>query len=491
MNGRAVSTNFIRNSISVVSKHNLALLTDFYELTMAYGYWKSGMVDKEAVFHLFFRKKPFHGPFAIAAGLQSALEFLKNFHFDASDLAYLESLKVFEKPFLDYLSNFKLRCDIDAVPEGTAVFQYEPLLRVQGSLIDAQLLEGLLLNIINFQTLIATKAARICAAAHPDPVIEFGMRRAQGIDGAISASRAAFIGGCPSTSNVIAGKLFGIPVKGTHAHSWIMAFPDEIEAFKAWGKAMPSNVVFLVDTYDTIHGTKKAIDVAKKLKNVQFAGVRIDSGDLAQLSIQVRKLLDEAGFSETRIMASNELDETLILDLKQQGAKINLWGVGTHLVTGKDQPALDGVYKLSVIRDSKSAPWQYKMKLSEQLVKTTDPGILQIRRFSNAKGHEWDMIYDELLGVPSQPTAVSIFDPTKKESPTSALHSKDLLVPVMRGGKVVYTSPPLTAIQQHAKSELQKLKAAVRRFTSPQIYFVGLEQSLFDLKLRLIEELKH
>ena len=475
----------------MIYKENLALLTDFYELTMAYGYWKSSMEEKEAVFHLFFRKKPFQGPFAIAAGLQTVLEILKNFHFDASDLAYLESLKMFEKPFLDYLSKFKLRCDIDAVPEGTPVFQYEPMLRVQGPLIDAQILEGLLLNIINFQSLIATKAARICAAAHPDPVIEFGMRRAQGIDGAISASRAAFIGGCPSTSNVIAGKLFGIPAKGTHAHSWIMAFPDEIEAFKAWGEAMPSNVIFLIDTYDTLKGTKKAIEVAKKLKNVKFAGVRIDSGDLAQLSIQVRKLLDEAGFFETRIMASNELDESLIVDLKHQGAKINLWGVGTHLVTGQDQPALDGVYKLSAIRDSKSAPWQYKLKLSEQLAKTTDPGILQIRRFSNQQGHEWDMIYDELLGVSNHPTAVSIFDPTKKESPTSGLHWQDLLVPVMRGGKIVYNFPTLNAIQKHAQSELQKLKAAVRRFRSPQTYFVGLEQSLFDLKLRLIEEIKH
>jgi nicotinate phosphoribosyltransferase len=253
----------------MIYKENLALFTDLYEITMAYGYWKTGMADKEAVFHLFFRKKPFQGSYAVAAGLGTALEILKDFHFTASDLTYLATVKgfdnkpLFDQGFLDYLSKFSLRCDIDAAPEGTTIFPYEPILRVQGPLIDAQILESLLLNIINFQSLIATKASRICSAASPDPVIEFGLRRAQGIDGALSASRAAFIGGCPATSNVLAGKLLGIPVKGTHAHSWIMAYPEEEQSFQAWGDAMPNNLIFLIDTYHTIDGAKKAIRIAR------------------------------------------------------------------------------------------------------------------------------------------------------------------------------------------------------------------------------------
>ncbi len=453
----------------------LALLTDLYELTMAYGYWKTGMSSKEAVFHLFFRKNPFGGSFALAAGLETALNLLKEFRFDPSDLAYLEKLEgsdgnpLFEKKFIDYLSTFELSCDIDAVPEGTVVYPYEPLLRVQGPIIHAQILESILLNIINFQTLIATKAARICYAAAPDPVIEFGMRRAQGIDGALSASRAAFIGGCPATSNVLAGKLFGIPVKGTHAHSWIMAFPEELESFAGWSDVMPNNLIFLIDTYDTIKGAKKAVEIAKALrkKNIHITGVRLDSGDLAQLSIQVRKILDEAGFKDAKIMASNELDEYLIADIKRQGAQINLWGVGTHLVTGKDQPALDGVYKLSAIRDSKTSPWQYKVKISEQLVKVTNPGLLQVRRF---KG--FDIIYN--LGT--EPHEEATFN--------------DLLVPVMRQGKIVYQFPTLIDIQKKAQNELNELPPAVRRFVNPQPYFVGLEKSLYALKMKLIEDIK-
>jgi nicotinate phosphoribosyltransferase len=465
---------------------------------MAYGYWKTGMAKKEAVFHLFFRRQPFQGTFAIAAGLETALQVLKNFHFDASDLAYLETLRgsdgkiLFEKAFLDYLSTFSLKCDIDAIPEGTPVFPYEPLLRVQGPLIHAQILESLLLNIINFQSLIATKAARICYAARPDPVIEFGLRRAQGIDGALSASRAAFIGGCPSTSNLLAGKLFGIPVKGTHAHSWIMAFPDEEESFKAWADAMPNNLIFLIDTYDSIKGAKKAIEVGKALrqKNIAMAGVRLDSGDLAQLSIEVRKLLDQAGFKNAKIMASNELDEHIIADLKHQGAKIDLWGVGTHLVTGKEQPALDGVYKLSAIRDSKTSPWRYKVKISEQLVKATNPGLQQVRRYTNADGYEFDMIYDEAQKLPVKPVAMDPFDPTRTQAPETGLKHQDLLVPVMREGKIVYKIPPLPAVREHALTELEKLNPALRRFLYPQPYFVGLEKSLYDLKLKLIEEIK-
>jgi nicotinate phosphoribosyltransferase len=481
-----------------IYQENLALFTDLYELTMAYGYWKTGMAKKEAVFHLFFRRRPFQGSFAIAAGLETALNLLKNFRFEASDLAYLETLRgtddrpLFEKPFLDYLSTFSLQCGIDAVPEGTPVFPYEPILRVQGPIIHAQILESLLLNIINFQSLIATKASRICYAARPDPVIEFGLRRAQGIDGALSASRAAFIGGCPSTSDVLAGKLFGIPVKGTHAHSWIMAFPDEEESFKAWGDVMPNNLIFLIDTYDSIKGAKKAIQIAKTLrqKNITITGVRLDSGDLAQLSIEVRKLLDEAGFKNAKIMASNELDEYLVADLKRQGAKIDLWGVGTHLVTGKEQPALDGVYKLSAIRDSKTSPWRHKVKISEQLVKVTNPGLLQIRRYTTSSGYEYDILYDQSRPLPSQLVALDPFDPMHVKKPGSNMHHRDLLIPVMRQGKVVYDFPSLPAIQKQAQDELEKFHPAIRRFLNPQPYFVGLEKTLYDLKLSLIEEIK-
>lgn len=480
-----------------IYQENLALFTDLYELTMAYGYWKTSMAKKEAVFHLFFRRKPFQGTFAIAAGLETALNLLKNFHFEASDLAYLETLRgtddrlLFEKAFLEYLSTFSLQCDIDAVPEGTVVFPYEPILRVQGPIIHAQILESLLLNIINFQSLIATKASRICYAARPDPVIEFGLRRAQGIDGALSASRASFIGGCPSTSDVLAGKLFGIPVKGTHAHSWIMAFPDEEESFKAWGDVMPNNLIFLIDTYDSIKGAKKAIHVAEALrqKKIQMTGVRLDSGDLAQLSIEVRKLLDDAGFKTAKIMASNELDEYLITELKRQGAKIDLWGVGTHLVTGKEQPALDGVYKLSAIRDSKTSPWRHKVKISEQLVKVTNPGLLQVRRYSNTAGYEYDILYDQSQPLPSKITALDPFDPMNTKTTSSDTY-RDLLVPVMRKGKVVYDLPSLPEIQKYSLTELEKFNPAIRRFLNPPPYFVGLEKTLYDLKQALIEDIK-
>ena len=280
-----------KDPLQAVYRESLALLTDLYELTMAYGYWKLGMAEREAAFNVFFRRKPFSGGFAITAGLEIALEFLEHFRYSAADLAYLETLRgsdgtaLFEPGFLEYLEKFSFKCDIDAMPEGTPVFPYEPILRVQGPILHAQLLETPLLNILNFQTLIATKSARVCWAARPDPVVEFGVRRAQGIDGGLSASRAAFIGGCESTSNVLAGKVYGIPVKGTHAHSWIMAFDDEEASFEAYAGVMPNNCIFLIDTYETIGGVKKAISVAKKMrqKGIEMIGVRLDSGDLAQL----------------------------------------------------------------------------------------------------------------------------------------------------------------------------------------------------------------
>ena len=481
----------------MIYKSSLALLTDLYELTMAYGYWKLGIKDREAVFNLFFRRRPFQGSYAIAAGLESAIEFIEKFKFEDSDLSYLEGLKayngkpLFEKGFLDYLSTFKFTCDVDAMVEGTPVCPYEPLVRVKGPILEAQLLESSLLNIINFQTLIATKATRVCAAAEGDEVIEFGLRRAQGIDGALSGTRATYVGGCHSTSNVIAGKFFGIPVKGTHAHSWIMAFDKEEEAFDAYSEVMPNNCIFLVDTYNTIEGVKRAINVAKKRKEVKMLGVRLDSGDLAHLSIEIRKMLDDAGFKDAKIMASNELDEMIIRDLKKQGAKINLWGVGTNLITAKDQPALDGVYKLAAVQN-KEGKWDYKIKISEQLVKTTNPGILQVRRFFDKEGMAVaDMLYDIELGHSEKLELIDPIDPTIRRKIETPDRYEDLLVPIFKRGKKVYQSPKLIDIRKNTETELQKLPEPIRRFLYPQPYFVGLERGLYDMKMGLIDEIKH
>lgn len=486
-----------KDPLKSIYRESLSLLTDLYELSMAYGYWKLGIAERESVFHLFFRRKPFNGGFAVTAGLETVLEFLEHFHYTASDLAYLEALKgsdgkaLFEPKFLEYLSHFSFKCDIDAMLEGTPVFPYEPILRVQGPILHAQLLESPLLNIINFQTLIATKSARICWAARPDPVVEFGLRRAQGMDGALAASRAAYIGGCESTSNVLAGKIFGIPVKGTHAHSWIMAFDEEEESFEAFAGVMPNNCIFLIDTYESIEGVKKAIRVAKKMraKGLEMIGVRLDSGDLAHLSIQIRTLLDEGGFPQAKIMASNELDEHIINDLKHQDAKVNIWGVGTNLVTGKDQSALDGVYKISAIKDEKGK-WQYKVKISEQLAKVTNPGIHQVRRYYDDRGYVADMIYDIHSEVPLEPHSIDPLDSTRRQTHPSQMKYQDLLVPIVRGGKRVYESPPLAQIREKAQSELSRFHPATRRFLYPQPYFVGLENSLYETKLGILRELK-
>ena len=471
-----------------IQQQSLALLTDLYQLTMVYGYWKAKIAHRQAVFHLNFRRWPFKGGFAIAAGLETAVRFIEAFHFSKSDLEYLSSLKIFEDAFLKFLSEFKFECDVDAIPEGSLVFPYEPLLRVKGPIWQAQLLESPMLNLINFQTLIATKAARICLAAKPAPVIEFGMRRAQGIDGAISASRAAYIGGCSATSDLIAGKLFNIPVRGTHAHSWVMAFDEEKEAFETFAKAMPSNCVMLIDTYNSIEGVKRAISAAKN--SFELSGVRLDSGDLARLSIEVRKILDEAGFHKTQIMASNELDEYLIQDLKQQGARIDVWGVGTNLVTGKDQPALDGVYKLSAVQDSKGN-WQDRIKLSEQIAKSTNPGVLQVRRFFDGKFYVADAIYDERSPLAEGCTVINPLDPNDQMEMKKSWHSEDLLKPVFRQGKCVYPDDSLDEIRERAMQELDRLPPAMERFTNPQPYFAGLEKELYQKKLHLVQKLRN
>jgi nicotinate phosphoribosyltransferase len=471
-----------------------ALLTDLYQLTMAYGYWKEGKRDKEAVFHLTFRHQPFGSGYTIACGLEDAVEYLENFRFYPDDLRYLESLTdgeekpLFEPAFLDYLAELIIECDVDAVPEGTVVFPHEPLLRINGPLLQCQLVETTLLNIINFQTLIATKSARICLAAQGAPVLEFGLRRAHGPDGGLAASRAAYIGGCAATSNVLAGKVFGIPVKGTHAHSWVMTFNSELEAFAAFAKAMPANSIFLVDTYDTRNGIRHAIEVAKELRKNghRFLGVRLDSGDLALLSITARHLLDEAGFPEAKILASNDLDEYIISSLNHQGARIDMWGVGTKLVTAFDQPALGGVFKLGAVRDP-GAKWEHKIKLSEQAVKVSNPGILQVRRFERGNEYFADMLYDEAAQNPPSRTIVDLADVTLRRKIPKEAQGQDLLAPIFRAGKLVYERPTIHEIRKNAAAQLDKFYSGIKRLLNPHVYPVGLESSLHELKTRLIE----
>lgn len=485
-----------QNNIRLYNE-SLALLTDLYQLTMSYGYWKTGLDKKEAVFHLFFRKQPFKGGFTIAAGLESVVDYLRNFRFSDSDLAYLATLKgpegdqLFSNGFFDYLADMRFSCDVDAVPEGTVVFPYEPLVRIQGPLVQCQLLESPLLNLINFPTLIATKAARMRIAAQNDSILEFGLRRAQGIDGSLTASRAAFIGGCNATSNTLAGKLFGIPVRGTHSHSWVMVFDDEQESFQTFAENVPANTVFLVDTYDTIAGVKKAIEVGKWLRSQgrKFHGIRLDSGDLAWLSIKSRELLDEEGFTDTLIYASNELDETIISELKRQGAQITVWGVGTNLVTSRDQPSLDGVYKLSAVRDPEG-PWKYKLKLSEQMVKVSNPGVLQVRRYSSKGENVADALYDIHKDVSGGCRIVDPFDSTRQKLLSKELSSKDLLVPIFRKGELVYDLPALQAIQARTQEELRTFQVGIKRFLNPHQYIVGMEKTLYDLKVELIQNIR-
>lgn len=472
---------------------SFALLTDLYELTMAYSFWKNKMHGKEAVFNLFFRQNPFNSGFTIACGLGYVIDYLLNFKFDASDLDYLASLRgedskpLFEKDFLEYLSNVNFQCDIDAMPEGAIVFPHEPLIRVQGPIIQSQILESVLLNIINFQSLIATKAARVVLAADGEQVLEFGLRRAQGFDGALAASRAAYIGGCSSTSNVLAGKLFGIPVKGTHAHSWVMSFDDEFEAFKQYAKAMPNNCVFLVDTYDTLEGVKKAIEVGKWLKKAghNMLGIRLDSGDLAYLSVEARKMLDEAGFVDSVIVASNDLDEKIISSLKEQGAKIGIWGVGTKLVTGYDHPALGGVYKLSAVKDP-HGKWSYKVKLSEQQIKVSNPGVLQVRRYFNEKENLADVIYDINTNISGGCIMVDPLNMTRQKKIQPGLEYADLLVPIFRKGELIYKQPAIGEIRKNVQENLGRFHSGIKRFVHPHQYPVGIEKTLFALKTDLV-----
>lgn len=468
--------------------HSLSLLTDLYQLTMAYGYWKTGIHHRQAVFHHFFRKLPFKGNYAIAAGLEQVIDWVQGLRFTSEDLNYLSNLKgnnqqpLFSQTFLAYLKDFRFEGDIDAITEGTVVFPHEPLIRVKGRLIECQLLETALLNLVNFQTLIATKSARICLAAKGDNVLEFGLRRAHGVDGGLSASRAAYIGGCVGTSNVLAGKILGIPIKGTHAHSWVMSFDTEMAAFEAYAEAMPNNCIFLVDTYDTVEGVKKAIQVGRKLRENghEMLGIRLDSGDMAALSIAARQLLDDAGFPDAKIVASDSLDEYKIKALKEKGAKIDLWGVGTRLVTAYEQAALGGVYKLAALWEEESKEWDYKIKLSEQAIKTSNPGILQVDRYYNEEGQA---IGDIIVNEEGEYSHTMIEFASQKTISLEATKPETLLKPIFRAGELVYKCPELSAIRQHTLDQLQI-------FSNAFPYATGLEANLHQLKQDCIAKMR-
>jgi len=474
------------------SWNHAALLTDLYQLTMAYGYWKQETAERRAVFHLFFRSLPFGGGYAVAAGLEDALAWLCGFQFRKADLDYLANLKtkgeepLFDEPFLAYLDALELDLEIDALPEGTLVFPSEPILRVEGPLLQCQLVESALLNFINFETLIATKAARICQAAEGDSIMEFGLRRAQGTDGAMAASRAAFIGGCGSTSNVAAGQMFGIPVKGTHAHSWVMSFGTEQEAFEAYAEAMPDNCIFLVDTYDTHRGIERAIAVGRQLRErgSEMVGIRLDSGDLLSLSIDARRMLDEAGFPEAAIVASDELDEYRIAELKSAGTRINVWGVGTRLVTAFDNPALGGVYKLAAIQDAKGN-WHPKLKISSDPAKTTLPGKLQTVRVFQHGEMTADFLVNEFEPLPPMLEGVDSRDLNHPLKANESAETIPLLQPVISHGKRTAKAPPLAEAQQRTLHELSRLPEPFKRLHDPIPYPVAIERSLQDLRVRV------
>ncbi len=474
-----------------------ALITDQYELTMALGYWKNNLAEREAAFDMFFRKCPFNGGYVVLAGLGTLIEMLKAFRFTRSDLDYLAGLldrvghPLFEERFLRYLEELRFTCDVSAAMEGTVVFPYEPLVRVQGPILQAQLLETLLLNTINFQSLIATKAARICLSAQGEPVVDFGLRRAQGVDGGLSASRAAFVGGCVGTSNVLAGKLLGIPVYGTHAHSWVMSFDSEPEAFAAYARTMPDNCLFLVDTYGTLSGIRHAIDEGLKLKaqGHQMIGVRLDSGDLAYFSIQARRMLDEAGLTDAAILASNELDEYVIRSLKDQGARINTWGVGTKLVTGHGDPALSGVYKLSAVANAKTGQWRYTLKLSEQKSKISVPGIHQVYRYLDGEGR---FVADAIVDLEEDPAQVNLIvdpnDNTKTRHLERGSRREPLLTRIFERGRQVYTPPALPDSRAHTHSQLERLDDSHKRLEFPHIYPVGLSPRLNKIRDDMIRQ---
>nr|WP_317426904.1 nicotinate phosphoribosyltransferase [uncultured Blautia sp.] len=477
---------------------NLTLLTDLYELTMMQGYFKNP-TDQVVVFDAFYRKNPCDGGYAIAAGLDQIIEYVRHLHFAPDDIDYLRSLNIFDADFLEYLRGFHFTGDIYAVPEGTVVFPREPLLKVIAPVMEAQLVETTILNLLNHQSLIATKASRVVYAAKGDGIMEFGLRRAQGPDAGLYGARAAMIGGCIGTSNVLTGQMFQVPVKGTHAHSWIMSFPDEYTAFKTYAELYPNACILLVDTYDVLNsGVPNAIRVFQEMKaaghEMKGYGIRIDSGDLAYLSKQAYKMLDEAGFGDAIISASSDLDEYLIESLKSQGAKINSWGVGTNLITCQDNPAFGGVYKLAAIKNAEDEDFVPKIKVSENVEKVTNPGNKTIYRIydKQTKKIRADLIC--LANETFDPEEdMIIFDPMatwKKTKIAGGSYTlRELLVPVFQKGECVYTSPSVMEIRDICQKELNTLWDETRRFANPQEVYVDLSDKLFKIKSDLLEQM--
>ena len=471
---------------------NLTMMTDLYQLTMMYGYYKHGMKDNIAVFDLFYRQNRDNCAYSVMAGTESAIEYINNLRFTDDDIEYLCSLNLFGEDFLEMLRGFRFTGSIYGMKEGTIVFPREPLLRVEAPIIEAQLVETALLTLVNHQTLIATKANRVCYAANGGQVLEFGLRRAQGADAGIYGARAAMVGGCVATSNVIAGKWFDIPVKGTHAHSWVMSFPTELDAFRAYADVFPDSCMFLVDTYDTIRsGIPNAIKVFDELRAKVYEplGIRLDSGDLAYLSKKAREMLDDAGYENAKIFVSGDLDERVIYDLRTQGACIDVYGVGTKLITSSDQPALGGVYKMSCeIVDGVEIP---KMKLSDNPAKTTLPGKKKVLRLYN-KSHK---AIADLIALDSEKIEsgkeLKLFHPeqTYKSMTVRDFTVRDLLVPLFIDGKQVYELPTLTEIQEYARSEMDTLWPESKRLLNPHEYKVDISDRLYDLRKRLTWEL--
>lgn len=467
---------------------NLTLLTDFYQLTMMNGYLKSGVADEIAVFDMFFRQKG-QLTYAISAGLEQAIDYVKNLHFDDEDIEYLRDQKVFSEEFLEYLKNFKFTGDIYAVREGEPVFPMEPIVVVKAPLIQAQLIETALLNIINHQTLIATKASRINMVAGEGKVIEFGLRRAQGPDAGIYGSRASIIGGCSSTSNVLSAQMFDIPAKGTHAHSWVLSFPTELDAFRAFADIYPDSCLLLVDTYDTIKsGVPNAITVFKELreKGHEPVGIRLDSGDLAYLSKKARKMLDEAGFKDAIIFVSNDIDEYLISSLNAQGAKIDRYGIGTKLITSEDMPSLGGVYKLAQIeKNGEAIP---KIKLSNSIEKITNPGFKTVYRIYDK---ETKMVVADLIALVGEelPKPITLTHETErwKQTTLNDYDVKELLVPIFKNGELVYDIPTLKESAEYCKNSLALFEDENKRITNPHIHKVDLSDGLYELKQKMLK----
>lgn len=476
-----------------------ALLTDLYQLTMAQGYWACDKLDEEACFHMFFRETPFKGGFAVACGTSQLAEMIDGFHFSEDDLAYLGGLdapgggKLFDPAFLDYLRDLRLSVDVDAVPEGTMVFPMEPIVRVTGPIMQCQLLETALLNCVNFQTLIATKAARVCLAAQA-PVAEFGLRRAQGAGGSLWASRASIVGGCASTSNVMAGKMFDLPVSGTHAHSWVMAFDDELTAFREYARIFPKNCVLLVDTYDVKQGIENAITVGLEMRAAgeRLSGIRIDSGDLAWLARYARERLDAAGLTDCGIVLSNDLDEHTIASIRAQGAQVSSWGVGTKLACAYDQPSLGGVYKLSATRMPGDERWTGRLKVSEQSAKLTLPGVLDVRRYVWGNGKlAGDMVFD--VNEPVNAEGV-IIDPADilRQKRLGELSYRTLLAPLARDGASVLSAEErsATSARERTMAGLEELDESQKRLLNPHSYPVGLEEGLWHRRARMASDLR-